>query len=112
MDKIAVSACPVFGGQIIHSGKDKSCAYFNPAVAEQLDAGLIDQAHAPVAATVELMVSGDGPDAQRRREAAQDREQFVCGWAMPFKKVPKKDDHVGLLLFDLGDPRRQPAFTD
>jgi len=111
-DGIAAHACPTAGSEIVHACQDEAGPDLNPAIAEHLDAGFLDQAHALLAAAVELMVAGDGPYPQRCGEAAQHRKKLILRLAVSLEEVAEQDHEVRPLRLDSGDRRRQPPLGE
>jgi hypothetical protein len=79
------------GRKIVYASHDQAGSNFGPAVAQQLEAGLLDQKGTRVVRTVELVVARDYPDTERCRKTAQDRKQFALGLAVPFKEISEED---------------------
>jgi hypothetical protein len=57
---------------------------------------------------MELVITKDGPDAQRCRKTAQNRNLVLPGLAVPFENIPEQDHEVGLLSLYLSDTCLQP----
>ena len=60
---------------------------------------------------VRLVVAGHGPDAERRGEPSEIREQVALGLAVPLEKIAEQHHDVGPQRLDLRHSRREPALA-
>ncbi|GAG44593.1 unnamed protein product, partial [marine sediment metagenome] len=68
-DIINFPACSAGGGEIIHASQDEAGSDFGPAVTQNLETSIFDQADPPVVGAVGLVVARNCPNTERCGEA-------------------------------------------
>ena len=112
LDEVAVLPVAAARGEVIDARDQQAGTQLGPLVAKHAEAGVFEQPYAAFKSSIEFVIASNRPQTERRREAAQERQEFALGFTMAFQNVATENDQVRPFRLDLGNALGQPTLPE